>query len=161
MNPAIRSWIALLSVLALFLPAQSGAADPATAKDAEAHRCLALTLYHEARSEGREGMEAVGWVVLNRVTSPKFPNGICKVVHQGGPKPPCQWSWWCDGKSDRPTSAKSWALARSVADDLLSASPPADPVAGALYFHRDSLTRPNWLENREQTAHLGHHIFYR
>jgi spore germination cell wall hydrolase CwlJ-like protein len=34
--------------------------------DANEVRCLALTLYWEARAEGRSAMEAVAWVVLNR-----------------------------------------------------------------------------------------------
>jgi hypothetical protein len=37
------------------------------APDAEARHCMALAMYWEARGEGREGMLAVGSVVLNRV----------------------------------------------------------------------------------------------
>ena len=32
-------------------------------------RIMALNMYHEARGEGRLGMLAVGWVVLNRMAS--------------------------------------------------------------------------------------------
>lgn len=56
------------------------------AHEEDAVRCMALNLYWEARSEGREGMLAVGWVVLNRVAHPKFPNTVCGVIQQGGGK---------------------------------------------------------------------------
>jgi N-acetylmuramoyl-L-alanine amidase len=130
------------------------------ADDDTAVRCLALNLYWEARSEGREGMLAVGWVVLNRVAHPKFPNTVCEVIHQGGEKPPCEWSWWCDGRSDRPTAPKSWAIAQDLARKLLS-QPPADPTHGALWFHHEKLGVPRWWKSRKPTAHIGHHKFYK
>ena len=65
--------------------------------------CLALAMYWEAKAEGAEGMRAVAAVVLNRVAHPEFPRTVCGVVKQGGERPPCQFSWWCDGKSDQPT----------------------------------------------------------
>ena len=76
--------------------------------DGEQFKCMVLNLYHEARSESNEGMIAVGHVTLNRVRSKNFPNTICNVVRQavyhknGVPKKNlCQFSWWCDGKSDK------------------------------------------------------------
>ena len=51
--------------------------------------CLALNLYHEARSERTAGMWAVGDVTINRVKSSSFPNTICGVVTQG----PTRESW--------------------------------------------------------------------
>ncbi len=59
----------------------------ADAHEEDAVRCMALNLYWEARSEGREGMLAVGWVVLNRMAHPKFPNTVCEVIQQGGKRP--------------------------------------------------------------------------
>jgi len=46
---------------------------------------------HEARGEGREGMQAVHQVVLNRVRSRKYPSTICGVVLQK-----YQFSWTAD-----------------------------------------------------------------
>ena len=69
--------------------------------DGESRHCVALTMYWEARGEGRKGMLAVGSVVLNRVDDDRFPDSACGVVYQGGETPPCQFSWWCDGRSDR------------------------------------------------------------
>ncbi|HEX7034620.1 MAG TPA: cell wall hydrolase [Pseudomonadales bacterium] len=138
----------------------SGAVPAVFAKASEAELdCLAHTLYWEAKSEGREGMVAVGWVVLNRQQSPEFPDGLCEVVYQGGETPPCQFSWWCDGKSDRPREADNWALAREVAARLLD-EPPPDPTDGALFFHRSGIETP-WRIPRTRTARIGGHVFYR
>jgi len=127
------------------------------APDAEARHCMALTMYWEARGEGREGMLAVGWVVVNRVDDPRFPDTVCGVVHQGGETPPCQFSWWCDGHSDRPTASGPWQQALALADELLTAR-PADRTGAALFFHSASMTSP-W--QRTRTARIGNHVFYR
>ena len=74
--------------------------------------CLAMNMYHEARNQGTAGRLAVSAVVMNRVNDRRFPNSVCEVVLQsqmkkswktGLPVPiknKCQFSWYCDGKSD-------------------------------------------------------------
>ncbi len=121
------------------------------AEEENAARCMALNLYWEARSEGQEGMLAVGWVVLNRMAHPKFPNTVCGVIQQGGKKLPCEWTWWCDGRSDRPTEPKAWAMVQALAQELLS-QPPEDPSFGALWLHHEKLGVPKWLKSREPTS---------
>ena len=121
--------------------------------------CLAMNMYWEARGEGRRGMLAVGWVVLNRVRSSEFPATICAVVYQGGEQPPCQFSWWCDGRSDRPREHESWQAALAVAAELLS-DPPPDVTNNALFYHAASIRNP-WTRPRTRTAQIGDHIFYR
>ncbi len=95
---------------AALLAALVGLAPPTAAATTEPGRdavlCLALALYWEAKAEGPEGMLAVASVVLNRVAHPEFPDTVCGVVKQGGETPPCQFSWWCDGASDRPTETR-------------------------------------------------------
>lgn len=153
----MRGCVVHFIVLAL---AASGAAAPAIADVQEAELdCLAHTLYWEAKNEGRDGMVAVGWVVLNRQQDPAFPDGLCEVVYQGGETPPCQFSWWCDGKSDRPREAENWSLAREVAALLLD-EPPPDPTDGALFFHHAGIDTP-WRIPRTPTARIGDHVFYR
>jgi N-acetylmuramoyl-L-alanine amidase len=154
MTPRPAHLVAIIALVATAL----AAVPPNAASESEA-RCLALTLYWEAREEGRDGMLAVGWVVLNRLRSAKFPSTICQVVRQGGASAPCQFSFWCDGKPDQPEEGASWTLARSLADELLSASPP-DPTRGALRFHRDDV-RPAWSAQHRRTARVGRHIYYR
>lgn len=141
----------------------AGLEPPPTARAAtsldDSSRCLALALYWEAKSEGVEGMLAVASVVLNRVAHPAFPGSVCAVVTEGGEQPPCQFSWWCDGKSDRPTDPRAWSLAQKLARSAL-ARPPPDRTRGALFFHSTSIATP-WVRKRLRTAQIGRHIFYR
>lgn len=131
--------------------------ESASRVDAQVQRCVALAMYWEARGEGHQGMLAVGSVVLNRAEDDRFPNAVCDVVYQGGETPPCQFSWWCDGKSDRPTHQALWAESLSLANELLTMR-PQDPTNGALFFHNTSIRTP-W--HRERTARIGNHVFYR
>jgi N-acetylmuramoyl-L-alanine amidase len=157
-NVMVRRWLPLQALL--ILPALVLPLDADAAEDHEAQRtCLAHTVYWEAKSEGREGMIAVGWVVLNRQNHEEFPPTLCGVVYEGGETPPCQFSWWCDGKSDQPREPENWALAREVADLLLT-EPPPDPTNGALFFHSADIDVP-WRVNRTRTAMIGNHIYYR
>ncbi len=121
--------------------------------------CLALTMYWEARGEGRTGMTAVGWTVLNRVRSKHFPSTPCSVVFEGGERKGCQFSYWCDGKSDRPRNQHDWNKALIIAAGLLVA-PPRDPTHGALFYHSTSIRVP-WKRKRVRTTKIGRHIFYR
>jgi len=148
-------------LLALGLALGSLLAAPADAstRSAQQARCLALAMYWEAKSEGEQGMTAVAAVVLNRVAHPQFPATVCAVVKQGGEAPPCQFSWWCDGKSDRPVEARAWATASRIATRALQ-QPPSDPTRGALFFHNNAIETP-WKRSRHRTVQIGRHIFYR
>lgn len=136
------------------------AADRFPPPTTEDYECLAQTLHWEARAEGREGMVAVGWVVLNRMADDRFPATACRVVREGGERPGCQFSYWCDGRGDAPQPGASWDLARDVATELLM-SPPRDPTEGALFYHSTSLESVPWGVSRERTTQIGRHIFYR
>jgi spore germination cell wall hydrolase CwlJ-like protein len=104
-------------------------------------------------------MVAVAWVVLNRQKNPDFPNNICEVVRQGGEKPGCQFSYWCDGNADVPQNDEAWDLAKKVASEMLT-KPPADPTHGALFYHSVDVPPP-WTVKRKRTAEIGSQIFYR
>jgi spore germination cell wall hydrolase CwlJ-like protein len=67
--------------------------------------CLVQAVYFEAGQEIPEGQRAVAEVILHRVEDPRFPKTVCAVIHDSNPRG-CQFSWWCDGKSDRPTEAR-------------------------------------------------------
>src|SRR5689334_19549364 len=77
-------------------------------------QCLAMAMYWEARGEGTLGMTAVGWTVLNRMKSGRFPTTPCGVVHQGKQTWPCEFEFWCDGRDDRPREAGSWQSAMTL-----------------------------------------------
>ena len=122
--------------------------------------CLALNVYHEARSDTMIGQYAVAHVVMNRVQSDRFPDSVCDVVHQGyhKGKHKCQFSWYCDGKSDTPTEPRSWALATLVAYDVLNGTVP-DVTYGATHYHA-TYVRPYWAKHFKETVTHGSHIFY-
>ena len=44
--------------------------------------CMARAMYFESNRSSRDGMIAVGSVVMNRMQSDDFPNTVCKVVSQ-------------------------------------------------------------------------------
>ncbi len=126
----------------------------------ESLHCLAMNVYHEARSESRAGQIAVASVTLNRVKSKKFPGSVCNVVKQGGQKRNrCQFSWWCDGKDDEPMNDKAWD--KSVEIGRLSLMGIAgDPTNGALFYHADYV-KPSWSRSFERSARIGKHLFYK
>ena len=126
----------------------------------EEFNCLALNVYWEARSENWTGQVGVAMVTLNRVANPLFPGTICGVVRQGGPRPKhqCQFSWYCDGKSDLPEHAAAWRRAQEVAYAVLFRG-RRDPTYGALFYHADYVS-PTWSRGMTQTTQIGRHSSY-
>jgi N-acetylmuramoyl-L-alanine amidase len=129
-------------------------AKPADPREVE---LLALSMYHEAKGEGRAGMLAVGWVVLNRVADPGYPDSVEGVVRQG-----CQFGWTCDDRPDEPTHRAAWRQALGLAERLLAAAPPADPTRGALSFHHATNESPGWESGGRvaPSVRIGDHLFY-
>ncbi len=62
----------------------SGSTTAATQADASETELLAAIIYCEAGNESYEAQVAVGTVVMNRVSSPLFPNTITGVIYQSG-----------------------------------------------------------------------------
>ena len=73
-------------------------------------KCLALNMYHEARSQGTAGAFAVTAVVLNRVNDSRFPNTICEVIYQG----PIRESWKTRQHKDLPASERKYYPIKNV-----------------------------------------------
>jgi len=119
--------------------------------------CLVQAVYFEAGQEIPEGQRAVAYVILNRVADPRFPKTVCDVVHDQNPKG-CQFSWWCDGKSDATPDADRWATAKQAVNDVLD-DVYGDPTKGALFYHA-RFVRPRWSKKMVRTAIIGGHIFY-
>lgn len=134
----------------------------------EQHECLAMNIYHEARGDSRLGQKAVGFVTMNRVFDKRYPNTVCDVVYdahvdsRGLPlRNKCQFSWYCDGKSDEPKSPESWQEAREVADIVLSQyGRVEDFTSGATMYHA-SYVNPYWAPSYEKTVRIDTHIFYK
>ena len=120
--------------------------------------CLARTIYFEAGGQSLEEMAAVGHVVLNRVTGSAFPDDVCAVVRDGGKNPPCQFSWWCDDRSDVAADHKEYDRSVGVARDVLRGK-TKDPTNGANMFHNLSVS-PNWAKVAELRGQIGDQLFY-
>lgn len=146
----------LLVLPGLFLAWQASAETDVS----EELQCLALNIYHEARSEPDDGKYAVGHVVMNRVQDPRYPNSICGVVQDGGQDElhRCQFSWWCDGESDIPRESAAWQKSKMIANYVYWGF-SKDPTFGALWYHADYV-RPTWRRALLRGPAIGRHIFY-
>lgn len=135
-------------------------APPTHADLGEELDCLARNVYFEARGEPDEGKVAVAHVVMNRAANGRFPDTVCEVVRQGGEKVrhKCQFSWWCDGRSDEPSDAVAWSESREVAR-LAYWGYTEDPTAGALWYHATRV-KPVWRKALVRGRQIGDHIFY-
>ena len=142
------------------LAGRVAALGPSTAQVEEELNCLALNIYHEARNEPDEGQVAVAHVVLNRISDPRFPATVCKVIRQGGERVRhrCQFSWWCDGRSDRPRNSRKWQSIKSMAEAVYWGR-SQDPTGGALWYHADYVS-PYWGRVFKRSRQIGRHIFY-
>lgn len=140
------------------LPRPGEATAPAIELSEADFECLAQAVYFEAGGESEAGQRAVAVVIMNRVRSGRFPDNVCDVIHQAA-KGTCQFSWWCDGKSDAPRDPDRWARAQEAARDVLSGG-FVDRTHGALFFHANYV-RPRWSKRLQKTAAIGNHIFYR
>ena len=136
---------------------------------AEALMCMALNIYHEARNQSMVGQVAVGEVVMNRVEDSRFPDTVCEVVKQAvtyknTDKPvihKCQFSWYCDGKSDEPNfNSNAWWRAKEYAYIVMSGKIMVDVTQGATHYHA-TYVRPSWAKTKTRTTRIDKHIFYR
>ncbi len=125
----------------------------------DAITCLSRTIYWEARGAGDGEMEAVASVVMNRLGDPEFPNTICEVVRQGSEQGNCQFSWWCDGRSDSAHEDEAYAESKEIARRALNGT-LADSTAGALFFHHKQVA-PSWSNQYIKTAETDEFDFYR
>ena len=136
--------------------------------------CLAKNMYYEARNQGLAGQLAVSLVVMNRVKDSRYPNTVCGVVEQGPTRESwkkngtfypirnrCQFSWFCDGKSDEPKEPITYKRLLDLAlvlvyDDIQI----VDFTEGATHYHADYVY-PAWRKSKTKTVEIADHIFYR
>lgn len=158
-----------LSLVFIFFISPKGFSETNIWKDQSPEKdliCLAENIYWEARNQSLEGKLAVAHVTINRVKSNKFPNNVCGVVKQTKFYPSgkidlhsCQFSWYCDGKSDKPKNFKSWEDAKLIAADFLKRN-PSDFTKGSLWYHNLDVS-PGWSTSLQKALVVGDHIFYK
>lgn len=119
---------------------------------AEAVLCLALNVYHEARSEPWEGRMAVALVTRNRAR--RHHTGICWETFRDR-----QFSWTLDRtlRQRLPTGA-AWQDAQWIARTALNTS--TDFTGGATHFHHVSISYP-WNDRLKFVGRWGDALFYK
>lgn len=122
--------------------------------------CLALAIYHEARGEPNDGQLWVAEVIVNRVEHPDYPDTVCGVVTQHNtpvsrPRA-CQFSFYCDGASDKPREGPAWEKSKRIAKQTLEGT-----VLGtkATHFHTKAVS-PSWAKRLTMVGSVGSHVFY-
>jgi len=147
--------------------------------------CLASNAFFEARGEAPIGKIAVNQVVKNRVKNKHFPNTYCKVILEGPireswktkkypkladseriyypSKHRCQFSWYCDGRSDKirlynKYSKRHWKNA--VATSMLVYFDLDKPLVGnALHYYAHKKVFPSWAKKIKSKTIIGNHTF--
>lgn len=148
-------------------------ASPAPAQNFELEKlfpqvqCMALNVYYEARGSNLADKVAVADVVLNRVKDTRYPNTICEVVKQGMQdsngnmrRNKCQFSWYCDGKHDRPQDQDRWVEAQGIAWNMVEEGKYRGITEGATHYHA-TYVNPRWAKTLQLVGSIGAHIFYR
>lgn len=146
-------WIMIFFFFCLGLSFCSG---NARAESNEDVRCLATTIYHEARGEPHKGQIAVAKVVMNRVNyKHEFPNRVCHVVKERN-----QFSW-VNGKRYIPMkyTKKELDIARKV---YYNSEDYNHIVNHDVLFFQMSYIKRNWAtQNLVRTKVIGNHVFFK
>ncbi len=108
---------------------------------------LARLINGEARGEPYTGMVAVGAVVLNRVSSSKFPSTVAGVIYQSG-----AFDAVSDGQINLTPSNQAYQAARDAMNGW-------DPSGGAIYYFNPATATNKWIWSRPLTITIGKHRF--
>jgi len=138
--------------------------------------CMAKNIYFEAGVESTAGKLAVANVTINRKLNKSYPNTICGVVQEGihyynaksehyvPVKNRCQFSWYCDGRTDIPNEGKTWESSRALAITVLEShydEELIDITDGAIFYHANWMKKyPSWSKQKIIMASIDRHIFY-
>ena len=70
----------------------------------------------------------------------------------------CQFSWYCDGKSDRIRNSSDYQRLYTLAAEVITGR-HKDNTEGALWYHADHV-QPSWRLDYNRIAKIDSHIFY-
>jgi spore germination cell wall hydrolase CwlJ-like protein len=126
----------------------SNSAKPYTysAKDKE---CLARAMFFESNRSSREGLVAVGTVVMNRLKSSEYGDSVCEVVGQKGQFAP--------GVMTRRMNSKALPDVTAAAEAVLNGE-RHPKVKQAMFFHAAGLKFP--YKNMHYVLVAGGNAFY-
>ncbi len=117
-----------------------------TAKDKE---CLERAMFFEANRSSRDGLVAVGSVVMNRLQSGKYADTVCGVVGQKGQFAP--------GVLSRKMNSKALPEVHAAAEAVLKGE-RHPKVKNAMFFHTAGLKFP--YKNMHYVLVAGGNAFY-
>ncbi|WP_027142069.1 cell wall hydrolase [Mesorhizobium sp. WSM3626] len=117
-----------------------------TPKDRE---CLERAMFFESNRSSRDGMVAVGTVVMNRLRSGNHGSTICQVVGEPGQFAP--------GVMTRPMNSRAMPDVEEAADAVLKGERKAK-LKNTMYFHTAGLRFP--YKNMHYTMVAGGNAFY-
>ncbi|MBN9551518.1 MAG: cell wall hydrolase [Alphaproteobacteria bacterium] len=111
--------------------------------------CLQRAMFFESNRSSRDGMIAVGTVVMNRLRSGQHGNTICEVVGEKGQFAP--------GVMTRPMNSRALPDVEEAADAVLRGERKAK-LKNTMYFHTAGLRFP--YKNMHYTMVAGGNAFY-
>ncbi|WP_163528148.1 cell wall hydrolase [Halobacillus ihumii] len=117
--------------------------------DEDGKDLLARLVEAEAKGESYAGKVAVATVVLNRVTSDKYPDSIYGVIYDG-----YQFSPVLNGTINQPAGEES---KRAVEEALGYQGYDHE----SLFFYNPDKATSEFLSNQEVTTVIGNHVFLR
>lgn len=117
-----------------------------TAKERE---CLARAMFFESHRSSREGLIAVGSVVMNRVESREYPDTVCGVV--------AQKNQFAPGVMTRKMNSKALPDVMAATDAVLTGE-RHPKVQNAKFFHQAGLSFP--YDNMHYVLEAGGNAFY-
>ena len=132
--------------------------------------CMAQNIYFESGNQPLAGKIAVAQVVQNRIKHPNYPSTACDVIYDAkwrtnwkGLSVPvlnmCQFSWFCDGKSDDPVDSPTWLSSLNIARNVVQGG-YGDITEGATHYHANTV-HPYWADSLNETVIINDHIFYK
>jgi hypothetical protein len=122
----------------------------------EEYFCMAQNVYFEAGVESIHGRLAVALVTLERVQDPRYPDNVCDVVYENK-----QFSWYWDGKPDRPQNMKAYEEIKMLVGAVLDPDAAiVDPTFDSTHYHADYVD-PYWNDYMVKRVKIETHIFYR
>ena len=139
----------------------------AAVEDSAEVKVLAQTIWGEARGEGKEGMEAVASVIINRADYP--PKGQLWWGHtvEEVCQKPYQFECWNEGNPNRALllavteKDPEFLMALEIARKAVARQLP-DRTNGATHFYAyQKIPPPDWTKCRTASAAIGGHAFYK
>ena len=115
-------------------------------------QCMLKNIYHEARGDTVEGMQAVALVTLNRAA--QKDKTVCEIVYEHK-----QFSWTAMKDVRNKALSDNYNSVAAVASDAI-AGRLHDITNGATYYHAKSV-KPYWTKAVTKIGAIGAHIFYK